>query len=41
MVLLVGSKIINEIEKYHTVSSEKCIYNIKNLISSFRFAIDN
>ena len=39
--VIVGSKIINEIEKYHTVSSEKCIDNIKNLISSFRLAIDN
>jgi tryptophan synthase alpha chain len=39
--VIVGSKIINEIEKYHLVSSEKCIRNVKNLISSFRLAIDN
>ena len=39
--VIVGSKIINEIEKYHTDSSEKCIDNVKNLISSFRLAIDN
>ncbi len=39
--VIVGSKIINEIEKYHTDSSEKCIDSVKSLISSFRLAIDN